>query len=128
MSMTDAQMDEALQTLGIKPADMVRVRLAPTYAKRKAALDAVQQQAKIGFRRAALRLHPDRTGGDAAKTEEYLRVQKVADTLLAWGLSHATGGDVVLEPLDDSLEDAAREVATGRARGERTERLIGRRA
>ena len=83
MSMTDAQMDEALQTLGIKPADMVRVRLAPTYAKRKAALDAVQQQAKIGFRRAALRLHPDRTGGDAAKTEEYLRVQKVADTLLA---------------------------------------------
>jgi CobQ-like glutamine amidotransferase family enzyme len=52
----------------------------------------------------------------------------VADTLLAWGLSHATGSDVVLEPLDDSLEDAAREVATGRARGERTERLIGRRA
>lgn len=52
----------------------------------------------------------------------------VADTLLAWGLSHATGADVQLDPLDDSLEDAARQVATGRARGERTERLIGRRA
>jgi lipid II isoglutaminyl synthase (glutamine-hydrolysing) len=52
----------------------------------------------------------------------------VADTLLQWALAHRTGTEVLLEPLDDSLEDAAREVAVGRARGERSEKLIGRRA
>ncbi|MBU6363007.1 MAG: glutamine amidotransferase [Acidobacteria bacterium] len=52
----------------------------------------------------------------------------VADTLLRWALAHRTGGEPTLAPLDDSLEDAARQVAAGRARGERSERLIGRRA
>ena len=52
----------------------------------------------------------------------------VADTLLRWALAHRTGGEPALAPLDDSLEDAARQVAAGRARGERSERLIGRRA
>lgn len=52
----------------------------------------------------------------------------VADTVLGWALEHRTGGPVPLEPLDDVLEDAARRVATGRARGDRAERLIGRRA
>jgi len=52
----------------------------------------------------------------------------VADTLLAWALAHRTGERVDLPPLDDALEDAARSVAGGRARGGRQERLIGRRA
>lgn len=52
----------------------------------------------------------------------------VADTLLAWALAHRTGERVTLPPLDDALEDAARAVAAGRARGGRQERLIGRRA
>lgn len=52
----------------------------------------------------------------------------VADTVLGWALAHRTGGDVALAPLDDALENAARAVAAGRARGERSERLIGRRA
>jgi CobQ-like glutamine amidotransferase family enzyme len=52
----------------------------------------------------------------------------VADTLLSWALEHRTGGSVDLDPLDDALEDRARSVAAGRARGERDERLIGRRA
>jgi len=52
----------------------------------------------------------------------------VADTLLAWALAHRTGEAVTLAPLDDALEDRARAVAAGRARGERSERLIGRRA
>ena len=38
------------------------------------------------------------------------------------------GERVTLTPLDDALEDAARAVAAGRARGGRQERLIGRRA
>lgn len=52
----------------------------------------------------------------------------VADTLIRWAIAHRTGSEPALEPLDDSLEDAARSVAAGRARGEREERLIGRRA
>lgn len=52
----------------------------------------------------------------------------VSDTVLRWALAHRTGSEVTLEPLDDSLEDAARAVAVGRARGERSEKLIGRRA
>lgn len=52
----------------------------------------------------------------------------LADTLLRWALAHRTGEDPTLAPLDDALEDAARRVAAGRARGERSERLIGRRA
>jgi lipid II isoglutaminyl synthase (glutamine-hydrolysing) len=52
----------------------------------------------------------------------------VADVLLAWALEHRTGAAVHLDPLDDALEAQARAVAAGRARGERGERLIGRRA
>lgn len=52
----------------------------------------------------------------------------VADRLLEWAIAHRTGENVRLDPLDDSMEDAARQVAAGRARGDRTERLIGRRA
>ena len=52
----------------------------------------------------------------------------VADTLLGWALAHRTGEAVLLPALDDALEDRARAVAAGRARGERSERLIGRRA
>lgn len=52
----------------------------------------------------------------------------VADTVLRWALAHRTGAEVALEPLDDSLEAAAHAVAVGRAQGERSEKLIGRRA
>ena len=52
----------------------------------------------------------------------------VADRLLEWALEHRTGGRVALDPLDDQLEHDARLVAAGRARGDRTEKLIGRRA
>ena len=52
----------------------------------------------------------------------------VADRLLEWAIAHRTGERMRLDPLDDALEDAARAVAAGRARGDRTERLIGKRA
>ncbi len=39
----------------------------------------------------------------------------LADRLIAWGLAHATGKEPRLEPLDDSLEDAAHAAATTRA-------------
>jgi CobQ-like glutamine amidotransferase family enzyme len=39
----------------------------------------------------------------------------LADRLIAWGLAHAAGTEPRLEPLDDSLEDAAHAAATTRA-------------
>jgi CobQ-like glutamine amidotransferase family enzyme len=39
----------------------------------------------------------------------------LADTLLAWALEHRAGAPVALDPLDDSLEERARRVATDRA-------------
>ena len=39
----------------------------------------------------------------------------LADRLIAWGLAHATGTEPDLQPLDDSLEDAAHAAATTRA-------------
>jgi CobQ-like glutamine amidotransferase family enzyme len=52
----------------------------------------------------------------------------LADRILGWAIEHRTGQAPVLEPLDDTLEDAAFAVAVGRARGDRRERLMGRRA
>jgi hypothetical protein len=43
----------------------------------------------------------------------------LADRLIAWGLEHAAGGPVELEPLDDRLEAAAHRAATARAAGAR---------
>jgi CobQ-like glutamine amidotransferase family enzyme len=40
----------------------------------------------------------------------------LADLLLAWALEHRTGVATDLAPLDDGLEEAAREVAVRRAR------------
>jgi len=40
----------------------------------------------------------------------------LADLLLGWALEHRTGGAPELAPLDDGLEEAAREVAVRRAR------------
>jgi CobQ-like glutamine amidotransferase family enzyme len=40
----------------------------------------------------------------------------LADLLLAWALEHRTGDAMDLAPLDDGLEEAAREVAVRRAR------------
>jgi CobQ-like glutamine amidotransferase family enzyme len=39
----------------------------------------------------------------------------LADLLIRWGLEHATGGPVELEPLDDGMEIAAHEIAVSRA-------------
>ena len=39
----------------------------------------------------------------------------LADRLISWGLAHATGAEPQLEPLDDSLEEAAHAAATTRA-------------
>jgi CobQ-like glutamine amidotransferase family enzyme len=44
----------------------------------------------------------------------------LADRLIAWALAHATGTEPRLEPLDDSLEDAAHAVATTRAMSARS--------
>jgi hypothetical protein len=51
----------------------------------------------------------------------------LADRILVWALEHRTGARPTLDPLDDTLENAAHQVSVGRARGDRRERLMGRR-
>ena len=51
----------------------------------------------------------------------------LADRLISWAIEHRTGSAPDLQPLDDALEHAAHAVAVGRARGDRQERLMGRR-
>ena len=51
----------------------------------------------------------------------------LADRILMWALEHRTSTRPALAPLDDTLEDAAHQVSVGRARGDRRERLMGRR-
>ncbi len=51
----------------------------------------------------------------------------LADHILAWAIEHRTGTAPTLAPLDDALETEAHRVAVGRARGDRRERLMGRR-
>ncbi len=48
-------------------------------AERRAAHTALLKQSKSTFKRCALELHPDRTGGDPSKTEEFQRLAAFAE-------------------------------------------------
>lgn len=47
------------------------MRRGATYVARKKALVELRTRAKRSYKQAALKLHPDVNGGDAAKTEDF---------------------------------------------------------
>lgn len=62
------QIHEVLQVLGVTPSDLEGLRLLnPDSARTR--LAELKECVRRNFRRLALELHPDRTGGDAKKTE-----------------------------------------------------------
>jgi hypothetical protein len=69
--MTDRDLTRASELLGLLPADLRGMRTPE-------GLKALKQKAKKGYREAAMRLHPDRTGGDAEKTEDFKLVSVLA--------------------------------------------------
>lgn len=71
---------KALQALGISPRDLDSIRMA-SYPQAKQMLVQLKELAKKRYRKLALQLHPDRTGGDPEKTEMFKVVGLVLEDL-----------------------------------------------
>ena len=69
--MTDADLSRALALLQLAPSDILPLRQARTEAEAATALAALKEKAKRCYKRAAAVLHPDATGGDPAKAEDF---------------------------------------------------------
>jgi hypothetical protein len=61
---------QALIDLGVTPAAIHQIRYAP-FPQAQELLKRLKEQAKKAFRRLALELHPDRTGGDTEKAARF---------------------------------------------------------
>jgi len=67
--MTDVQIEQALREIGISSRDFTAVRRSQDLEEASRRLRVLKADAKRGYRQAAIRLHPDRNSGDAAKEE-----------------------------------------------------------
>jgi hypothetical protein len=76
VELTDDQLVKVMQLLGFSPEDFAAVHLAGPVAG-PAMVDSIKRQAKRAYRKLALELHPDRTGGDPAKTELFKALTEV---------------------------------------------------
>ena len=79
MKLTDAQVIEGMTRLGVTPQDFRVLQTAPTLDAANKMLDELKVRVKKSFRRAAMELHPDKNGGDEAKTEEFKRLSALVD-------------------------------------------------
>lgn len=68
--MTDTDLLRAVSLLGLHAEDLRAFREGPE------ALACLKAKAKRGYKAAAMRLHPDRTGGDAEKAEDFKLVSQ----------------------------------------------------
>jgi hypothetical protein len=57
--LTEEQAIRAMRELGIGPSDFLAIERAPSYSAKRECLKVLQDKAKAGFKKAALRLHPD---------------------------------------------------------------------
>lgn len=89
----------ALTALGIRDADIHAYLSAPSPELAERRLAAIQSRARCRFQRLALELHPDCTGNDPEKTERFLDLCAVLDTIMAMR-PHST-----LPPVTDYLRD-----------------------
>jgi len=66
-----------LARLGVGPGDLHRVQQTP-YPQSVVLMDDLKARVKASFKKLAFELHPDRTGNDPAKTEEFKGLAQVA--------------------------------------------------
>lgn len=78
--MTDTDLSRALRLLGLGPADLKVLRQDRSDTAQQAT-DDLKQRVRKAFRRVAASLHPDRTGGDTAKTEDFKLVSAFVDAV-----------------------------------------------
>ena len=74
---TDAQLQQAMDWLGMSQADLLRVQNAKSDAQAAAQLEALQVRIKKAFKKAVRELHPDRNGGCPKKTALFRAVTEV---------------------------------------------------
>lgn len=67
-----------LRDLGVFPADLDALRRCPIEAGRQR-LEELKELVRKNFKKLALQLHPDVTGGDPVKTERFKLVNTVKD-------------------------------------------------
>jgi len=75
------QLEQAMRDLGLTVETHARIRSAPSFEEAVVRLDALKVSARRRFHKLALELHPDRTGGDPAKTERFRTLAQVMDQL-----------------------------------------------
>lgn len=73
-----AKIQGVMRDLGVAPADVDALRRMPFEAAVKH-LEELKERVRKNFKRLALELHPDRTGGDAEKTERFKVVSSIKD-------------------------------------------------
>lgn len=71
----------ALADLGVFPADLEQLRRMPLEAGRQR-LEALKEQVRHNFKKLALQLHPDVTGGDQAKEARFKLISRTKDDFL----------------------------------------------
>ncbi len=79
MALTKQQMDSGLARLGITHQDFELVRRQTSLETAGHLLDELKKKAKTNYKKLALELHPDRTGGDEAKTDAFKHITAVLD-------------------------------------------------
>lgn len=81
MKLTQQQVSQALQLMGLTFADLQFPLQTNNLEESKQRLVQLKARAKAGFRRAAMDLHPDRTNGDEGKAELFRLVSCVMEEM-----------------------------------------------
>ena len=80
--LSEADAVRAMRELGITPADFQLIEQASSYPEKCERLEELRAKAKAGFKKAALRLHPDIPANRSEeKTEMFKLVARVLDDI-----------------------------------------------
>ena len=78
MGVTFAQGQDLLRQLGVEISDLERLHRVP-YEDAVKLLEALKERVRRNWKRLAFELHPDRTGGDPAKTQIFRDLTALRD-------------------------------------------------
>lgn len=67
----DPDTQRILREMGVLPQDFTALQQARTPEEATRLLEAIKEKVRVGFKRLAFELHPDRTGNDPEKTRRF---------------------------------------------------------